>query len=327
MSRIEIRKTTGFGVSSQEVGKNYRDSADIEVEIQRMEQHDNYWEVNVNPLREDETGEYHDPTKLVEWLNETDRTQESLLRLSEIASQFHPVFKLLMERGKLRQPPMSWQRWELPRDTRITDCSQDGGKLWQFVAAFNENRHNKLVRIDDAKKLSTGFYVADQGVAYMVRFSNLNPIWRPKTEKEFMLELRQAWTRTAIGEDKNWDDNVMSLYRTTIKHEWGPGWAGQLWHNLPELSTVAGGTQSAMPLPRKRYKICWVELKTLITRKTEYYDASELAKLLQEGRIEQTEGHEITPSRFRGNLEGLGGSVRESEEWARIHPNQKNSSC
>lgn len=310
----------------KEATRPRRDQVDIDTELKRMEQRDEFFTKTANPLYDEETDTFHNATQLVHWLNETDRTFESCLRISEIASQFHPLFKMLMERGRLQQPPLSWQRWELPQHVRITNCCQYGGKVWMFVAAFNEHCKKNIIRIDDPKKLSTGFYVKDEEVAYMVRLSDLHPIWRPKTEKEFLLETRQAWTRTAIGENRNWDDNVMKLYRTTATHEWGPGWAGQLRHNLPELSTVAGGARSAMPLPRKRYKIQWVDLKTLITRRTIEYDASELSKLLEESRIEYTDGHEITPTRFRACLDGVGGSTREEQEWQSMYPRRKSNS-
>ena len=131
---------------------------------------------------------------------------------------------------------------------------------------------------------------------HLTRYSDLHPIWRPKSEKEFAQDMVAEWKKEAIEIETIFDDKV-GLFFKTINYEIGPDWAGVLEFNLPELSTVTGGARHAMPIPRDRYKIMWVHLPTVTRRKTETYSANDIDALLKEGRIEETNGHETTPFR------------------------------
>jgi hypothetical protein len=318
MSKIEIRQTVFGVVSSKIVGENHRGASTPEEEIARIQRHDAFWEKKANPLVDD-SGNYHDPAKCIEWLDRTDPIAENLLTQSTLSLQFHPLFRQhLMTEEERESPLLTWNREEFSE--KIVEYNLD---LVHFVWNFNElSSTQEIKRISHVKKLKTGFLANVEGESriYIVSYSDLNPIWRPKSERDFAQEMTAKWQKNASAVEKVMDEKVGLLFKA-IKLDLGSDWAGRLNFNLPTLSTTVGGAQHAMPLPRDRYKIMWVHLPTIVRRKTETYSADKLDTLLEEGCIKEIDGTEVTPLRLRG--ETTGGSIREKEEWARMYPKDK----
>jgi len=317
MSKIEIRTTVLGEVSSKFIGKHNRGNTTPEAQLAEIQRQDKYWEQEANPLVDSE-GNYHDPKKCIEWLNNTNQIQENLLTISALTLQFNPLFrKHLMTKSEREASIISWNRDDFPEGTEI---ERD---LAGFVWSFNHyHSTHEIQRVDKPKSLRLGFFVKDKQAIFLIKYSELCPIWRPKSEHEFAQEMIAKWVKKASGVERVIDEKVGLLFRT-VTHDLGPGWAGILEHNLPALSTTTGGKQHAMPLPRDRYKVMWVHLSTVTRRKTETYSADELDLLIKESRIEKTDGHETTPICFQGDLGGSGGSQRENEEWERMCPRGK----
>jgi hypothetical protein len=315
MVPVEIRKTMFGNVSSKFIGKAVRGETSPELELMRIKRTEEFWNKDANPLVDDR-GAYHDPADCVNWLNETDKRCDNLLILSSLSLQGNPLFrKLFMNEEERNAPLITWTKDEL--DEHDVTIEVD---LADFVRYFNAYKHKKLQRIENPKKLQLGFRVeTDQGwTRFVIRYSEVHAIWRPKSEAEFSKELLAKWRKKAKGLEEVVDKYIGKIYKI------GNDWAGILTFNLPELSTVCGGLQHAMPLPRDRYKIRWVHLPTIIRRKTETYSADKFNKLLEEGQFKETNGHEVIPKRFRG--ETTGGTSREPEEWEKMYPRRDRES-
>ncbi len=296
----------------------------VEGNLARMKLTDDYWKYGANPLVDDNR-QYHNPTECIKWLNETDTLSDSLVRISKLSLQFDLLYrKHFMTVDELKAPLITWSRDEIAENA--SEVTQD---LAGFVKAFNyyQKLGLEITRIENHKKLQVGFVVNQARYqdktdwhCHFIRFGELNPIWRPKSERDYASEMAAQWRRNTTAVEKSMDEHVGHLFKTS-GHDLGPDWAGVLAFNLPTLSTTTGGSQHAMPMPRDRYKVMWVHLPTITKRQTETYSATEFDKLLMESLITETNGFETTPLRLRG--ESVGGGFREKEEWERIYPDRK----
>ncbi len=163
-------------------------------------------------------------------------------------------------------------------------------ELKHFVNMFND-AHDKnylIVRHDDPRKLRVGFIVLkNDGVVYhSIRLSDINPIWKPKTEKEKLHDNALAMPKPQNQAEEDVDNGIGKCitYGSNSQHE--TGWAGLLEFNVPGTEYIVpheGYRQSIQVQKQKRYKIRWMKVATKIRngQDTRCYDAGEIQSLLK----------------------------------------------
>lgn len=227
-----------------------------------------------------------DKKELVDWLN-TLNIDQQLDKQSFIAQSSNPVMKYLVEEKILSAPDV-----DIDTDTdkfeglKITEHDTAQEFMDVFIPHKKESQIIPRLRL---WKKQIGFIINEE--AHFVLLSTLHPVWHPQSQVKLA---KIAEEKMKSSPAKN-DEHLDKIFGTTTSHPFGPYWAGILKLSVPELSTIIGGSQNALKIPRPRYTIEWVNLKNPHDRKIVKYESFEISEMIKNVDILETDGYDKAP--------------------------------
>jgi hypothetical protein len=232
-----------------------------------------------------------DTIKCVQWLNDVlqKHLKQKFIKRSKLTAS---LFNNSSDTNQLEDDFENQKTWV--EEVQLTTMCP---KLSIFISLFNEYcDQQELHPIVDGKHLRVGFWITDDHEhsvprAYLIRLSELSPLWKPTPEKEFTDQTINKWLQTASELERVIDKNISGLYESK-------NLIGKLELNIPVLPTVANGEQSSATLSCKRYRIRWVNPATISEDHVSFYDAEEFDDLTKRSIIQRADEDKITPMRF-----------------------------